>query len=403
MKLLVKHIFLSTLYFITINCMAIDNQPNNAFYFPQPTGHYSVGLRTYHWTDSTRTNKISYDAQNPYRELMALIWYPAQTQTCPISPYHQTFWDFDTKCNHKITMLPPKTRQHFFAHYAIDAPLATNNQPFPMLIFSHGFGNVAELYTAYCTELASHGYIVVSINHPYDCAIASFPDGRTIPMPTNLETMTDDVFDTYLDENIITWITDTQFVVHKIEQENQNRNSIFYHACDLKRIGALGHSFGGATAVRCCQIDDRFMAACNLDGDLYGPEPCNPYTKPTILIQGLAAKRPQKSSHHHKQFQKKFGPHCLPGDHVSDESINPFTYVVNLPHVPHAAFTDRPLLRQAVSHPFISYTKRNDGFAVTKNINTIIRTFFDKHLKGIPCNELEWCKTNYAAALQRGR
>jgi dienelactone hydrolase len=378
------------LILVTIKPIAVENAP---LYFPHPTGTHTVGLRQYHWIDRDRNETHKHDCEHPFRELVALVWYPAKPHSrCTITLYHQSFLDFDKKNGYKITMLSQEAHRPIFAHYGHNLPLAICKEPFPLLIFSHGFGNVAELYTAYCAELASHGYVVISINHPYECAIATFPDGHTIQMPPELETMTDEIFDTYLNENIMTWILDTQFVVTKINQENQNPNSMFYNKIDLTRIGILGHSFGGATAIRCSQIDNRFMAACNLDGDLYGTIPCDPFIKPCLLVQGTSTKHQKTFHQKQQQFQKKFGKHCRPGDQQPHKFIHQSTYIIDIPNVPHSSFTDRPILRHAMHQSWFNPLEIEDGFALTRNINIIIRAFFDKHLKGIACDELEWCK-----------
>jgi dienelactone hydrolase len=39
---------------------------------------------------------------------------------------------------------------------------------------------------------------------------------------------------------------------------------------DLHKVGAFGHSFGGATALEVAQRESRVRAAIDLDGDLFG-------------------------------------------------------------------------------------------------------------------------------------
>src|SRR5581483_3723456 len=48
--------------------------------FPKPSGDYGVGIKKYHWVDTTRIEPYSNDSAHPHRELMAYIYYPVQTK-----------------------------------------------------------------------------------------------------------------------------------------------------------------------------------------------------------------------------------------------------------------------------------------------------------------------------------
>src|SRR6185503_4939299 len=48
--------------------------------------------------------------------------------------------------------------------------------------FSHGYTSLSSAYTALMEDLASHGYIVLSIVHPYEVAVATPADGRAVTM-----------------------------------------------------------------------------------------------------------------------------------------------------------------------------------------------------------------------------
>ncbi len=61
-----------------------------------------------------------------------------------------------------------------------NSPIAPGKQKFPLLLFSHGWGNPTFLYTAELQDIVSHGYIVVAVDHPYDTAYTRFPDGDVI-------------------------------------------------------------------------------------------------------------------------------------------------------------------------------------------------------------------------------
>ena len=49
-----------------------------------------------------------------------------------------------------------------------------------MLVFSHGAFGIKTSNTSTFTELASHGYVVVSIDHPYHSFYTVSEDGKVV-------------------------------------------------------------------------------------------------------------------------------------------------------------------------------------------------------------------------------
>src|SRR5207253_11493274 len=53
---------------------------------------------------------------------------------------------------------------------------------------------------------------------------------------------------------------------------------------DLARVGALGHSFGGAVAAHVCAVDPRFKAGVDLDGLFFGAPLTRGIGKPFLFF-----------------------------------------------------------------------------------------------------------------------
>jgi hypothetical protein len=80
------------------------------------------------------------------------------------------------------------------------------------------------------------------------------------------------------------WANDLRFVLDQIERLNRDPNSIFDHQLDLKKIGAFGHSFGGAAAILAALQDTRILAVLNLDSSPFGVLGNTVLSKPLMVI-----------------------------------------------------------------------------------------------------------------------
>ena len=116
-------------------------------------------------------------------------------------------------------------------------------------------------YTAFCEELASHGYIIASVAHTYYARQVVFPDGRKITASAELYTKQTGPS---ADEQRM-WADDVQCVLDHLMQYNANTQNTFFNLLDPNRVGIIGHSMGGSTAFRLCMEDPRFKAGVSLD------------------------------------------------------------------------------------------------------------------------------------------
>ena len=67
-------------------------------------------------------------------------------------------------------------------HAELDGAPAKAPGKFPVLLFSHGYTGVPSSYTALLEDLASHGYAVLSVVHPYEATAATLTGGRVVSM-----------------------------------------------------------------------------------------------------------------------------------------------------------------------------------------------------------------------------
>jgi predicted dienelactone hydrolase len=270
----VRGLFAATLLaaFLPVACPAFAGVK-----LPAPTGNFRVATKTIHLVDESRAETFLPN-EKKHRELMVQFWYPAETAG-PAAPYDP---------------LPePGGMRKFFVgkietNSSLDAPAAQGGKPFPVLIFSPQWDGQRWQNTALAEELASHGFIVAGIDHPFGSAVTMFPDGRTVHADSSLaiDFSTDAASAKFLENagaQLQLRSRDVRFVLDQIEKLNA-ADGWLSGRVDLRRAGVFGHSFGGAVAAEVCVQDARFRAGLNMDGCLFGAARSARLNQPFFLI-----------------------------------------------------------------------------------------------------------------------
>jgi dienelactone hydrolase len=237
---------------------------------PETTGPYKVGRASYHLVDSSR-KEVFADAPGAVREIMAAIHYPAQLRMAQTAaPYADGTLAAALSAAYHIS---PLVFASLHSH-AVDKPPCTAPEGgFPVVLFSPGFKSHPLFYTAIIEELASQGFVVVSLCHPYSTGATVFPDGRVVranKAGTKFELHKGNNVDyrTMVKERDAigeVWVADVRSVLDWLAGLNRN-DKLLAGCLDLSRVGVFGHSFGGATAAAAVERDPRFRAGINLDG-----------------------------------------------------------------------------------------------------------------------------------------
>lgn len=231
--------------------------------WPKPTGKYQVATTSIEWIDESRPETFTPDTGDK-RDLMVKVWYPTNSKS--------------------------------------SKNISDGQLKYPVLIFSHGFGLSFDEYTLQMNELASHGYVIFSLSHPYESSEVIYPDGRVVNFDTNFikkmnntsKKEVDSIYEKYTKEmdplkkeklnkefqeksdklgesTIKIWTEDTIFVLDKIEQLSESDEfKTFKGRLDLTKIGVFGHSFGGTVAGKVCLVDECVKAGINMDGSHFG-------------------------------------------------------------------------------------------------------------------------------------
>ena len=276
------------------------------FELRQPSGALAVGTTELHLIDASRPEVHT---ANPLdrRELMVKVWYPAETGACQRTAAYlehapalaravdRESWPLGTVLSHL---------DQIATHACADAPAAAAQLKYPVLIFSHGLTmGYAAQNTVLMEELASRGYVIVAIDHPYQGLAAVFPDGHVAtfsndawagpsdPRPGSAQYLRaqaeakkslDPTVQLRFQQLSVRerpleaqrrrfwyeyWSQDQRFVLDQLERiESGAEPTPLRGRLDLARVGLFGMSFGGATSAWTCAHDERCKAGINLDG-----------------------------------------------------------------------------------------------------------------------------------------
>ncbi|KAF2018091.1 hypothetical protein BU24DRAFT_164724 [Aaosphaeria arxii CBS 175.79] len=256
-----------------------------AYLVPNPPGKYNVTLHIGTLADYTRDDSNTTD-QAP-RTLMLSVFQPATcTSTAPTEympektaeyqgPYLQGLFNFSTD-------LSPFFLQ---ARLPVCPDLSNNCSPLndpPILLFSPGWAIPRLYYSVIASAIASEGFMVITIDHPDDANIITYPDGHSIyhQGPSN---------PTPEDFNDYTWprAADASFIIDQLSNATAMA-SLFprrgARPFPTDRVAMLGHSLGGVASVVAAGRDPRIRAAIDWDGTIFAPLPASGISQPVMYV-----------------------------------------------------------------------------------------------------------------------
>lgn len=178
---------------------------------PAQPGPWLAGVRTLELSDPSRSRTIPVD-----------VWYPVETGG------QANTYVLDSPLGELASIDSPARR---------DAPPASGG-PWPVVVFSHGFGGI-RFQSFFLTEwLATHGYVVIAPDHPGNTLADTFLLG-------NDEAVAQSAIDRPLD------------VVFSADALLAGLEGLALDV-DPAHMAVSGHSFGGWTALEVARTDPRF-------------------------------------------------------------------------------------------------------------------------------------------------
>lgn len=297
---------------------------------PQPDGRYSVGTVVYRWTDPTRPEAATTDPADR-RGVIVQAWYPtARDHAKGRGQTAVPYMDGLGRLPPTVNFLPAFIFKRFGAidtHAQPAAPLAAGSGPWPVVIFSPGYGAPRSAYTALLTRLASRGFVVLALDHPYEAAVTELENGKVVG-PIERFIANDPDRTGYMSLQLAVRTADVRYVLDKLAEPGALKFPLAGQL-DASRVAVVGHSFGGATAAAALDVDPRVAVAVNIDGTPYGDLPNHKLKGPFLLLQS-----DYDESHHSQAF--------LNGNHqLLVGATSGVRYEIKRAN--HYSFTDLPL------------------------------------------------------------
>lgn len=256
---------------------AADPPPGTAAWtalaLPAPTGTRPIGVRTTQLRDTSRR-----DPWNPsrVRELMVSFWYPAQPSHAPRARYVTARESEMILRLHQVEGAPADLLSRTRVHAREAAPpLAVPGRGMPLVLLSPGFSLPRSSLTGLAEELASRGYAVAAVDHAYEAAAISHPDGRV----TGCRACKRGTEGAAVSA---TRAADLSFVRQRLIRAAGAGDGTL-PPLDPSRVALVGHSMGGAAAFEAMRTDPGFAAGANIDGTLQTGGR-TPVDKPFMLL-----------------------------------------------------------------------------------------------------------------------
>jgi len=262
------------------------------------------------------------------------------------------------------------------------------NEEFPLVVYSHGGISLESSNESLFLELASHGYVVVSIGHSYHSIVTKDQESKNIWIDLgymnelNSENALEDKVKSY--ELYQKWMKlrtdDITFVIDELKiRKNEHGLEEVYQMIDFHNIGVIGHSLGGSAAlcVGRTRVDVKAVIAlespfmCDiigveedefiLDEAAYLVPALNVYSDSTWDMLSLW---PQYEQNHHFL--------------LGDEDLVTHHYISGTGHF---SLTDLSLSSPLLNRMLNGFHSSRDSEEVLRMVNQYSLAFFDRWLK----------------------
>jgi predicted dienelactone hydrolase len=324
--------------FVALTVSLQAQAPAPAFELPAPTGKSPIGTTRWVVTDTSRDEMF---APGKKHDIEIVAWYPAAAPTAQPAPYMRDGME-EVLSFARLAKLGDAFNglATVKTHATIDATPASKPARFPVIVFQHGYTGLPSSHTALMEDLASHGWAVLNLIHPYEATGAMLADGTVVTFTDEKNAMRSGIMDVlnewgpegptmdkivavtdevekekllrgYLanlkntDDVVKRWALDAKYALDHLPASGAAGR--ISRKLDLTRLGAAGHSMGGVASAQFCLEDRRCKAGLNLDGiPQYGAMIDTPMPAPFLMVYSARAGRAGASDLIYRRSASKY-------------------------------------------------------------------------------------------------
>ncbi|MEU8619125.1 alpha/beta hydrolase [Streptomyces sp. NPDC048623] len=339
--------------------------PATAIRLPAPTGAFGVGASVLHLVDRSRTDP--YVPSAGARELMVTVHYPAARTARGGAPA-----PYATEEEARLVLVglektdPADIRAlaGIDTYSGRDVRLAPGKHP--LVVLSPGFGVPRFLLTSLATDLASHGYVVASVDHAYENSGMSVPGGPALTCVACTQ-----MHEGKIKGADVTAVraADVRFLLDRLTGPRAVATWPYARTIDPARIGMAGHSIGGAAAATAMVADRRIDAGVNMDGAFWDTLPADGLGGRAFMFLGT-----DDEMHRPGGVDTSWD--------TTWKALGGFKRWLTVSGANHFTFTDAPVLLRGLDVPDEGATIPADrALAVTR---AYVGAFFDERLRDRP-------------------
>ena len=346
---------------------------------PKPNGTFEVSVGTMELIDKSRLQPFAPTVQ--HRKLMVSLFYPANSHkpTIPVNympPETAAFEDGSEQAIYGLVS-PNGTFEKLALQLAGKSPPTQGIPEFPIVLFSPAQATTRLFYSVIAQTIASSGYIVITIDAPYDVDIVEYPDGSVALVNTTISP-------TIANINVAVSVRaqDASFVLDQLRNASVVSQLIpgSSRGLNVTKVAMFGHSLGGAATAAVMLTDSRIAGGLAMDGSLYGPVVQKGLDRPFMLMAHTNHTRSNDSS---------------AGDPVNSwfaiwPKLRGWKLDIMLANSLHYTFSDFPIVLETLGIVPNATTANNllvtdlNGSRALKIVTTYVTAFLDMVLKCKP-------------------
>ncbi|MNO50159.1 isoform II [compost metagenome] len=324
-------------------------------------------------TDYTRKTKFQEEPEG--RKIVISIYYPDTDGVPNQNKSEMKYMDLFCPCEQLARAILQDIEMNMDLIDGLSTSISErasqqkSKRAYPIIIYSPALGLDRDMYIYNIQALVKQEFIVVTVSAAYEAMFTVCPSGEFI---NQSETMRKIQATDYNELHHLISIRkkDIQYVLDYLSDLNA-KDKNFMGSFNMDKIGMIGHSIGGATALNLTMEDDRIKAVVLLDASLHlyieNEEKHN--SVPILLLRQKASALEALSN----ILQEKIANDFIKGQEKLFMNWSGYKSFLKIESATHMSFSDMPLFEE-------DETLHQRTCGTHHQINELVTKFFQEYL-----------------------